>query len=235
MFLRSIEHHIQRQINLESLEGVIFDVDGTLYNQQKLRAKMLLALLKAFCLQLDAWRIVRVLIAFRRYRESIAHEDIEASLDSQYDWVANKINVKRSVVRQAVEKWMFVQPLTHMRACRYAGVEGFFKKLQDSEKLVGIFSDYPAKEKLAALALKADCYICSTDRDVRRMKPCPDGLLKCCEKMNIDPMRALYIGDRNTLDGACARKADIPYLIVPKGGRAIERFYHHLSSSMKGS
>lgn len=215
------------------LDAVIFDVDGTLYNQKMLRLRVFLSLLKTLCFHMDTWLIIKVLRSFRRHRESAAFIDAEASLESQYQWVAEATHLKIDFVRAVVEKWMFVQPLKHLGACQYPGVDLFFKKLKERRIMIGIFSDYPAKQKLTAMALEADCYVCSTDHDVRRLKPDPKGLLKCCGEMRVDPRKTLYIGDRKELDGACARAADIPYCIIPTSYGGVKRFYSDLAKEIK--
>lgn len=216
-------------MSVDALEAVIFDVDGTLYNQKMLRLRMFLSLLKTLCFHVNTWPIIKVLRSFRRYRESTAFIDAEASLESQYNWVAEATQLNIALVRAVVEEWMFAKPLKHLTACQYPGVHIFFQKLKERRIMIGIFSDYPAKQKLTAMALEADFYVCSTDQDVRRLKPDPKGLLKCCKEMRVDPMKTLYIGDRDDLDGACARAADIHYCIIPKSYCKVKRFYRHLS------
>jgi beta-phosphoglucomutase-like phosphatase (HAD superfamily) len=214
----------------KSPEAVIFDVDGTLYDQRRLRLRMLITLGKTLGPKTlgphrEGWRTLKALRAFRKHRESDAAKGAVATLDFQYDWVARRTRLTPEVVQAAVENWIFRQPLIHLEICRYSGVRRLFNTLRSRGIMIGVFSDYPAAEKLTALGLAADCVVCSTDEGVRRLKPDPRGLLLCCQVLGVKPEKALYIGDRDTVDGGCARRAAVPYLIVPRGPRPAERFF----------
>jgi phosphoglycolate phosphatase/putative hydrolase of the HAD superfamily len=70
--------------------------------------------------------------------------------------------------------------------------------------------------------LEADIIVSSTDPEIDRLKPDPKGLLFIAEKLNVSVDECLFIGDRPELDGACAIKANMPYLIVEK--KPFEKF-----------
>lgn len=212
----------------ESLEAVIFDVDGTLYDQRRLRWRMLITLGKALCPHREGWRTLKALRAFRAHRESDAAKGAVATLAFQYDWVARHTGLAPEVVQASVDNWIFRRPLIHLEACRYPGVRRLFNTLRFRGVKIGVFSDYPAEEKLRALGLTADSTVCSTDEGVRRLKPDPRGLLLCCQMLGVTPEKALYIGDRDTVDGGCARRAAVPYLIIPRGPRSAEQFFARL-------
>jgi beta-phosphoglucomutase-like phosphatase (HAD superfamily) len=190
---------------------------------------MLITLVKTLGPHREGWRILMALRAFRAHRETDAAKGAAATLASQYDWVARHTGLAPEVVEAAVDKWILRRPLIHLEACRYPGVRRLFSTLRSRGIKIGVFSDYPAAEKLGALGLAADRAVCSTDEGVRRLKPDPRGLLLCCHMLGVTPEQALYIGDRDSVDGGCARRAAVPYLIIPRGRGLAERFYDHLS------
>jgi FMN phosphatase YigB (HAD superfamily) len=189
---------------------------------------MLITLGKTLGLHLEGWRILKALRIFRAYRETVAVKGATTSLASQYDWVARHNRLTPAVVEAAVDNWIFRRPLLHLKACRYPSVRRLFSTLRSRGVKIGVFSDYPAEEKLTALELAADYAICSTDEGVQRLKPDPKGLLLCCHMLGVTPEQSLYIGDRDSVDGGCARRAAMPYLIIPRGRNPGERFYAQL-------
>lgn len=216
-------------VQWHKLRCVIFDVDGTLYTQDKLRKRMLAALLGYYSIR--PWLVQDLLILryFRAEREKqagYAGENLEAD---QYAWVAQGRRYPVQRVRSVVDRWMFRHPLAYLGACRYPGVSEFFAALRARGIIVGIYSDYPAQEKLAALGLEADIVVSSTDADINRLKPDPRGLVYIAQQLGLAPQQCLFVGDRPELDGACAAAAAMPCLIVDDQPFSDFTFYHALT------
>jgi HAD superfamily hydrolase (TIGR01549 family) len=191
---------------------VVFDVDGTLYDQRPLRRRMWLALI-AHCLARPRdVAVLRTLRLFRRLREELAEEASEGIGRLQYERPASLLGLSPEAVQLAVETWMHQRPLPLLRRCRYPGVARVFETLRASGRTIAIFSDYPAGAKLKALGLRADIEVCATDADVQRLKPHPLGLQRVLERAGAGPQECLYIGDRDERDGACARCLGVAYL-----------------------
>ncbi len=204
------------KIDWQKIQVVIFDVDGTLYKQSKLRKKMLFALLRYYLFQ--PWKIKDMLIlhhfrAEREKRPGFEAGNLEAA---QYEWCAEKGNFSLPRIKQVVNSWMFEYPNKYLAACTYPGVKAFFDVLHQRQLKIGIYSDYKAVDKLKAMGLGADIVVSSTDAAIDVLKPKPKGLLYIAEKLGVEPAACLFIGDREELDGECARQANMPYLIVDK-------------------
>ncbi|UPL50733.1 HAD family hydrolase [Hymenobacter sublimis] len=219
-------------INWANLNCVIFDVDGTLYTQGKLRKRMLKSLLQYYGVR--PWKLPELLMLrrFRAEREkqtAYAGPDLEAD---QYAWAARAGGYPVQQVRAVVERWMFQYPNQFLLPCRYPGVAGFFAALRARGISIGVYSDYPAQAKLAALELEADIVISSTDPAINRLKPHPQGLLHICQQLGLPPEQCLFIGDRPELDGACAEAAGMPYLIVEKQPFPTFTFYETLTNQL---
>lgn len=207
---------------------VVFDVDGTLYDQRPLRRRMWLALI-AHCLARPRdLAVLRTLRIFRRLREELAEEASEGISRLQYERPATLLGLSPEAVRVAVETWMHHRPLPLLRRCRYPGVERVFEALAESGRTIAVFSDYPAGAKLKALGLRADIEVCATDADVQRLKPHPLGLQRVLERAGAGPEECLYIGDRDERDGACARRLGVAYLHkAAAAGTALPGAFHH--------
>ncbi|GAB3292323.1 hypothetical protein GCM10027348_11320 [Hymenobacter tenuis] len=222
-------------IQWNSLSCVIFDVDGTLYAQGKLRKRMLRALLAHYSRRPWKFQDLLILSRFRKEREKHAGYAGENLESDQYGWVAQAGRYPVTRVREVVNRWMFQNPTPYLKACRFPGVQEFFDALRARGITIAIYSDYPAQDKLAALGLQADVVISSTDAAINRLKPHPAGLLHITQQLGLAPEQCLFIGDRPELDGACAEAAGMPYLIVDKQPLADFTFYHtllhHLTSN----
>ena len=199
-----------------TIDLVVFDVDGTLYDQQQLRLGMLRQLL-GHTWQSRSLDTLLTLRTFRRVREALAElGDEQAGSDFmalQYAQTASRHGKTPAAVRALTDEWMEQRPLPLLAACRYAHVAEVFAGLRAAGKRVAAFSDYPAAAKLAALGLQADVVVCATDADIARLKPDPAGLLAILRQTGVAPERALMIGDRFDRDAAAAARAGMCVLI----------------------
>jgi phosphoglycolate phosphatase/putative hydrolase of the HAD superfamily len=207
---------------------VIFDVDGTLYDQTKLRKRIIWEILKFSVLHPNCLFDFKILWDFRKIREknlSMRVSDIESQ---QYVCGAQVSRVPPEKVRQVVREWMFEKPLRYLPACRYQGVLEIFSYLRKKNIHTGIFSDYPVRDKLRVLGLSPDVLVCATDREVDRLKPDPKGLLVAAEKLRTPVERCLFVGDRDDRDGECARRAGMPYVIIDKNNKNCSNCFQNL-------
>ncbi|MCA1368369.1 HAD family hydrolase [Bradyrhizobium sp. BRP14] len=182
---------------------VVFDLDGTLYNQSRLRALMALSLCFD-AMRTRSFRNMRVIRNFRRCREVLARSSPTHFVERQFSDTAVLSQCSEEEVKQIVSEWIDQRPLPHLAACRYPGVGALFDGLRHSGRLVAVLSDYPAREKLAALGLEADIVVSAADADIQSLKPDPTGLMKILRTAGTRPDRALMVGDRFDRDWAVA-------------------------------
>ena len=64
------------------------------------------------------------------------------------------------------------------------------------------------------MELRAQVIVSATCAGVNRLKPDPAGLLVAAEKLGVPAAECLFIGDQEAKDGACARRAGMPSLIL---------------------
>ena len=204
---------MSRPLDWNEIDLVVFDVDGTLYNQRRLRVAMLRPLI-AHAWQSCSIDALRTLRTFRRVREALGNEAATDFLQQQYARTASRHNKTSDEVRLLTTEWMEQRPLPMLAACRYPQVDALFAALRAHGKQIAVFSDYPALEKLAALGLNADPVVCATDPDIARLKPDPTGLLEILRRTGIPAQRTLMIGDRADRDGVAARRAGVSALIL---------------------
>lgn len=212
-------------------KAVIFDVDGTLYDQTKLRLRMVKDMFACVLRQPNRFSELRILWRFRSMRAKHAAEAPSDLESQQYAWAAQAEGVSPERVRKVVKEWMFKRPLAYLGSCRYPGAQDLFSQFQRRCIPIGIFSDYPAIEKLLALGLTAQVVVSATSAEVNRLKPDPTGLLVAAAKLGTPVTECLFVGDQEAKDGACARRAGMPYLIL--ASRRKNRQLHGLAAWLK--
>jgi FMN phosphatase YigB (HAD superfamily) len=200
--------------------AVLFDLDGTLYDQRRLRALMAAELmtlpLTRPTVALRSWR---GLAAFRRAQEQLRHNgdgDIRSWSRRQIERAAADAGLTAFELGPIVDEWMFERPLKYLRVCRAAGLPDFLAFLNDAGVEIGVLSDYPVDMKLRALGI-ADYFsmrLCSSDADVGALKPSPRGFLRAAERWGLDPADVLVVGDRFDVDAAGALAAGMPAFIL---------------------
>lgn len=219
------------ELNWNEIRLVVFDVDGTLYDQRGLRLCMLREMI-LFSLKNFEIEFIKILRIYRQVREELGdaqHKDFEQELVAR---TAKIVGCSEERVRSTAEEWLERRPLRHLIRYRYPGLPELFSKLRAQGKKIGIFSDYPAQRKLEALNLEADVIVCATDSDIGVLKPHPKGMLVLMLKMVAKPEETILIGDRTERDGLAAQTANVRVLIRSgkslNGWQTFDRYDGHL-------
>ena len=194
---------------------VVFDLDGTLYDQRRLRWCMALRMVRELLWSSRGRHQIQIIRSFRKFREKLAEAEAEDVINLQYAGVAHELRISEDEVRAVVEAWLLQRPLKYLRKFREPYVDQVFSKLRKAGKIIAILSDYPVCAKLEVLGLSADIIVAATDVDVNRFKPNPKGLLRVLDLANAVPERCVVIGDRDDRDGECARRIGAPFLLKP--------------------
>jgi FMN phosphatase YigB (HAD superfamily) len=205
------------------VRAVLFDVDGTLYSQHRLRVFMAVELARAALRAPGRLSdTLRIITAFRRIREDLRRIGVApAPLDDlQFTRTADALGIEAAVVRQVIDDWIFTRPLPYLRFARRTGLREVLAALQRQRLRIGALSDYPAEAKLEALGVAPhfSLRLCTTDSSINAFKPHPRGFLLACEQWGLNPQEVLYVGDRPEIDGAGAAAAGTRCVIVGRGG-----------------
>ena len=198
-------------IRWDQIKGVLFDLDGTLYSQPRMRLLMVKDMILYYALHPSHVGQLRILVHFRRMRE--LHDFRGGHIaETQYELTATRLGVKEECVRKVVDKWIMVEPLKHLAQCKFHYVDSVFARLKTRGRGIAIVSDYPVREKMLWLGLEADVSVCATDPDVDCLKPNPKGFLVAAAKLGLSPHECLVVGDRDEKDGEAARAAGMVFL-----------------------
>src|SRR5205085_7169977 len=94
-------HDLFRIENWEGIKLVVFDVDGTLYRQRALRARMVRDLL-LHSMATSTLKIIDVLRTYRRIRERLANEEFFDFEPILIEETANATDISPNAVRAIV-------------------------------------------------------------------------------------------------------------------------------------
>ena len=194
----------------------VFDVDGTLYYQNKLRLIMGKRLLMYYLLHPLKFKDLIIIKNFRSLREN--------ALDTNglFDITAKKCNVSVSRVNEVIKKWIYENPIDALIASKDDTLLAIIDKLKANGKTVAIWSDYEADDKLKALQLSTDYVYTAEQERVGELKPSPKGLNLIMSDLNVPKDKTIMIGDRMVKDGEAAKKAGCDYLILSKSKKKRE-------------
>ncbi len=201
------------QVDWDSIDLVVFDLDGTLYDQTAASRQNVVAdpAARDQIKEPASAKDHSYISAMPGGLFPTSQPVTSYSVNMGSPQARHGCSVKE--VRELVSEWIERRPLSVIGGCRYAGIEQLFKALASSSRTVAVLSDYPAEAKLGALGLKADVVVSSTDEDVGRLKPDPTGLYKVLKLAGVEPQRSLMIGDRFDRDGEVARRVGMRALI----------------------
>ncbi len=199
------------------IRAVLFDLDGTLYDQRRMRALMAMELAAMLLRRpFRAPRDMRTLSAFRKAQESLRHDRSRRGPTAQLEAAAAQLRMPLAEVESVTTEWMMERPLKHMARCRAAGAIELLASLQARGIEIGVLSDYPAAAKLEALGIASafSVVLCATDPEVGAFKPDPRGFLAAAGRWQLDPAEVLMVGDRADADAAGAAAAGMPCVII---------------------
>jgi FMN phosphatase YigB (HAD superfamily) len=204
------------------LKAIIFDLDGTLYQQAPVRRTMLLRLLRAHATRpLSGLRTLRVLRAYRQ-----AQEHLRASMnarplatglaDAQLLLAAERAKVSPDIASGCVARWMEQEPLDLLAHAIRPGLRQFLEACKARGVRLGVLSDYPADAKVDALGLHGwfDVVLAAQSPGVGVFKPHPRGLLLAMDRLQASADESLYVGDRADVDGTLAAAAGVRCFIL---------------------
>ncbi len=211
-----------------TIDGICFDLDGTLYLQPQLRRAMALRLFRNMYARPRAgYRMVRILSAYRAAQESLRAKvpDCEIS-EAQIRLTCEGTGAPREEVIHCIKVWFDEAPLPLLGRFMRPGLREFLLRAKARNLKLAVISDYPAAAKLAAMDLAGcfDVVVCAQDSDVQRFKPDPTGLQIALRRLRVEGDNALYVGDRPSVDGEAARLAGVRSVIMGDKGQKTDSF-----------
>ncbi len=197
---------------------VIFDVDGTLYLQKGLRKQMMSEMLRYHLIRPHKWVNLPIIMGYRKIREAAGDTDFgPVNMERHFcEKIAKQYFCSPAYVSAVIQTWMQDKPLPFLKNHQYKGLSELLAWIKTAGIKTAVYSDLPAFGKLKALGLKFDLVVDSTMPQINALKPQPKGLIHICKELNISISDAIFVGDREDRDKACAERIQMDYLIVTK-------------------
>lgn len=202
-------------------KGYIFDVDGTLYSQFKVRLSMCVKLLFYYLPRINRINELLAIYYFRKYHEESIYKN--ESMSSLYSIVSKKVKLCEKQVERVIDKWMFYIPLNYIKKFMYKDIKIFIdKKYKEGCKII-IYSDYPAEKKIDAIGIKYTDMFISGNAGTIEKKPSKTSMKYITDSVKIPIDNLIYIGDREEKDGFSARLLEITYYDVKQFRRQLKK------------
>lgn len=182
----------------DCIEGVAFDLDGTLYPNRRLNIKLVPFLFKE----------TRLLTAFGRARNIIRAQQKDAPerlipdfYRKQAEITAKIMKKPPELVKERIENFIYRgwEPL-FKEIKLFTGAVETISSLRAAGLKLGLMSDFPTETKLQYLGLDGlwDAVLCSEKCGALKPHPLPFTELACA--MGVPPEKILYVGNSRPYD-----------------------------------
>lgn len=194
-------------------KAVIFDLDGTLYDNSSLPAHVVIC-------SIFHWHMLYAERMSRHHMSGRWYGTKGATYDELFRRMSRMTG--RSVAACSKWYWGKYMPLQVKILRRHCHAKPWVIPTIESLKAQGIkvacFSEYSfIKEKLNAIGINPDLFDILIDAPTAGgCKPCRKAFMYLAAKLDVHPTDILMVGDREDTDGAGAEACNMQFQLVPK-------------------
>ena len=192
------------------IKSIIFDLDGTLYNNAFFTPLLILKCFSRLRLIYSLPRIRRILAGqdkqninnFEQVFFTLLAEQSHTTITESQNWYNNKFYPS------------FISILKFFPARQGTGT--LLYALRNSGIKLAVLSDYShIDRRLTAIGLAPELFDCLVScEELGALKPCPRPFIETAYRLDSAPSHTLLIGDRCDTDGAGAEACGMPYYII---------------------
>jgi len=217
------------KINLEKIKGIIWDLDGTIYDITAAIKKAVDDVIEKYDLTVNQNEVMEEVA---HLIEEIQNYPVPKILLNSYELL--KVNFLKGIsffkkVRIAIYLFNQFNNYKEAESKIFEGIDKLlayiFNKKLEMAILTNNKSQY-AEEVLEKFNLTKFFNVIIGFNDVTEVKPNPEGILKILSKWNIKPSEALFIGDM-TSDVDAGKAAKVKMICVASGLAQKETLYEH--------
>ncbi|MBN1215318.1 MAG: HAD family hydrolase [Candidatus Lokiarchaeota archaeon] len=206
------------KINLDNYKGVIFDLDGVIYNIINAIKKAVEDVIKKYNLNID---IESVLEEIAHLIEEIQHYPVPKIILKSYDLLnLNFLKDLTFMKKVRIAVFLFNQfNIYREEAGLFEGIEDIIIKLKKKNINLAILTNNQktyADEVLERYNLKKYFKTLVGFNEVSQVKPNPEGIIKIMKTWNLDPDEVIFIGDMTT-DIQAGKAAEVTMICVASG------------------
>ena len=203
---------------LETVKGIAFDLDGTLYPNYRLNIRLLPFLRKEWRL-LSAFGKARTIIR-KEQEESLKTTHISAPnsqfstpnsqffYDYQAELTAKILSSDSELIKEKIELLIYRgwEPL-FKKVKLFNGVIEILDALKKAGFKMGLMSDFPPETKIKYLGISDYWDVVHCSEDSGTLKPHPLSFIKLADAMSLPPEKILYVGNSHPYDIVGAGRA----------------------------
>lgn len=217
-------------MSTQRIQGVIFDLDGTLYQMNFMKLKMTLQLPGSIGY---LKKLFRARSAVRRHR----YENRQKLLDAFYLEMATLTGKSNAQVQDWFER-RFYQAFIRILAKHGTpreGVVSLLSRLRECGVKTAVVSDFGrVRSRLEALHIDPDLLdVIKCSEECGVLKPDPEPFASVARLWNLAPENVLVVGDRDDMDGEGARRAGMKFLGITEKRKTQADFYCWNDALMK--
>lgn len=204
-----------KDIDLKHVDGVILDLDGTVYDKFLLPFRLTIGAIRMCKLgTFVAERLTRKAIRGRHY----------ASTEAFYEAFFSGIGLGIPALKRRARRWYTTQywPLMLRTLEKHYRVRPWMvdliKDLRAAGVKVSVYSDYEdAEKRLQILGLDTSLVdVILTSPEIGGLKPCKESMQAVADAMGVVPERCLVIGDGKKADGRGAAAIGAQFILCKR-------------------
>jgi HAD superfamily hydrolase (TIGR01549 family) len=205
---------------MHNIKGIIFDLDGTLYQMRWYMRPLL------------ACKLVPHLVRLPRFlKERGRFAGIQmGSRENLLNSIALAVSKKEKCSPEEIHNWIlnsfypaFISIMPFLKNSR-SGIDEILISLRKNGLKLGVLSDYDhVSKRLERLQINPSLFDITTSSEASgALKPCSQPFLDIADQWNIPPEKILVIGDRDDTDGQAARNAGMPFIQITDSSQKSE-------------
>ncbi len=217
------------KINLEKYKGIIFDMDGVIFNISEAIEKAVDDSVEKYEMNVNTDEIMEELA---HLIEEIQNYPIPKILLNSYDLLQVRFLEGLSYFKKLrIAIFLFNQfnKYKDAESSIYTGIDELISKIYDKKLKLAILTNNKsqyAEEVLEKFNLNKFFSTIIGFNEVSEVKPSPEGIIKILDKWNIKPSEAIFIGDMTT-DIEAGKSANVKMICVASGLAKKETLQEH--------